>query len=139
MSPLDLTAAGTLIQILCVLQGLAGHLAMALLHVRGLLLGNGAKHRLPEVGEQRRNGNGDGQGERGGREEAQRRQLGQSPSERKSEGHCLTWPEGIGGRRVVEICGEIDEAFEGRACLFGSFGRTSFCTVRGSHARPDRE
>jgi hypothetical protein len=90
MSPLDLTAAGALVEILCVLQGLAGHLAMTLLHVRGLLLRYGAKHRLPEVGEQRRNRNGDGQGKRGGREEAERRQLGQSPSERKREGHVRT-------------------------------------------------
>jgi hypothetical protein len=87
MSPFDLTAAGALVKILCVLQGLAGHLTVALLHVRGLLLGNSAKHRLPEVGEQRRNRNGDGQSQRGGREEAERRQLGQSPSERKREGH----------------------------------------------------
>lgn len=94
MSPLDLTAAGALVQILCVLQGLAGHLAMAFLHVRGLLLGDSAQHRLPEVGEQRRNRNGDGQGESGCREEAKRRPLGQSPSERKSEGHCSTWTEG---------------------------------------------
>lgn len=94
MSPLDLTAAGALVKILCVLQGFAGHLAMTLLHVRGLLLGNSAKHRLPQIGEQRRNRNGDRQGESGGREEAKRRQLGQSPSERKSEGHVRL------GRRV---------------------------------------
>lgn len=87
MSPLDLAAARALVEILRILQGFSGHLAMAFLHVRGLFLGNSAKHRLPEVGEQRRNRNGDGQGEGGGRKEAERRQLGQSPSERKREGH----------------------------------------------------
>ena len=51
MSPLDLTAAGTLVQTLYILQGFASHLTMALFHVRGLLLGDGAENGLPEIGE----------------------------------------------------------------------------------------
>ena len=57
MSPLDLTATGTLVQTLYILQGFASHLTMALLHVRGLLLGDGAENGLPEIGEQRRDRN----------------------------------------------------------------------------------
>lgn len=137
MSPLDLAAAGALVEILYILQGFAGHLAMTLLHVRGLLLGNGAQHRLPEVGEQRRDRDGNGQGESGGREKAERRQLGQSPSERKREGHHSTRRSGmIVEAKVVEICGEIDEAFEGRACLFGP---TRFAQFGENHASPNQE
>lgn len=57
MSPLDLTAAGTLVQTLYILQGFASHLTMTLLHVRGLLLGDGTEDGLPEIGEQRRDCN----------------------------------------------------------------------------------
>lgn len=130
MSPLDLAAAGALVEVLYILQGFTGHLTVALLHVRGLLLGNGAQHRLPEVGEQRRNGDGDGQGESGGREEAERRQLGQSPSERKREGHGSTRRRECdrGGESGGDFAEKSTEAFEGRACLIWA---NSFCTVRG--------
>lgn len=57
MSPLDLTAAGTLVETLYILQGFASHLAMALLHVRGFLLGDGTENGVPEIGEQRRDRN----------------------------------------------------------------------------------
>lgn len=51
MGPLDLTAAGTFVEALHILQGLSCHLPMALLHVRSLLLRDSAKDRVPEVGE----------------------------------------------------------------------------------------
>lgn len=69
MSPLDLPAAGALVEALHILQGLACHLTVAFLHVRGLLLGDGAEDGFPEVGEDGRNGDGDRQGQ--GVEEAE--------------------------------------------------------------------
>lgn len=43
MRALDLTTARTFVEVLNIFQSLTSHLTMALLHVRGLLLGNGAK------------------------------------------------------------------------------------------------
>lgn len=73
MGPLDLTTAGACIEVIHILQGLACHLPVALLHMGGLLFRNSAEDGVPEVGEQRRNGDRDGQGE--GLEEAERRNL----------------------------------------------------------------
>lgn len=64
MSPFDLATPRALVQALHVLESFACHLTVAFFHVRGLLLGDGAEDGFPEVGEDRRNGDGDRQGER---------------------------------------------------------------------------
>jgi hypothetical protein len=51
VSALKLTATGALVEALHVFKSLAGHESMTLLHVRGLLLGNGTQDRFPNVGE----------------------------------------------------------------------------------------
>lgn len=51
MSTLDLTTTRASIEALYVLEGLAGHLSMTFLHVGGLLLGNSAQDRVPEIRE----------------------------------------------------------------------------------------
>ena len=73
MGPLDLTTAGASVETFHILQGLACHLPMALLHMRGLLFWNSAEDGVPEVDEQRRNCDRDGQRE--GLEEAERTNL----------------------------------------------------------------
>lgn len=64
MSPFDLATARALVQVLHVLKGFACHLTVPFLHMRGLLLGDGAEDGFPEVGKDRRNIDRDGQGER---------------------------------------------------------------------------
>lgn len=49
MRALDLTTAGTLVETLEVLQSFTSHLAVSLLHVRGLLLRHSPQDRLPDV------------------------------------------------------------------------------------------
>lgn len=85
MRPLNLTAGGTFIQSLNILQGLASHLTMALFHMRGLILGDSAEDGFPEIGEQRRDGDGDGESE-GGRDAGTG---SEEPRERRqhSQGH----------------------------------------------------
>lgn len=136
MSPLDLTAAGALVETLYILQGFAGHLAMALLHVRGLLLGNGAEDGLPKVSEQRRNRDGYRQGERGGRQEAERRQLGQSPSERKREGHLVSRQRVSWRRRWWRFAEKSMKLLKVEPA---SFGRTRFAQFGDNHASPNLE
>lgn len=49
MGTLDLATAWAFIKALHILEGLAGHLSMTLLHVGGLLLRNGAQDRIPKI------------------------------------------------------------------------------------------
>lgn len=49
MGTLDLATAWAFIKTLHILEGLAGHLSMTLLHVGGLLLGNSAQDRVPKI------------------------------------------------------------------------------------------
>lgn len=65
MRPLDLTAGGAFVQTLNILQSLSCHLPMALFHMRSLVLGDSAEDGFPEIGEQGRNGDGDGESEGG--------------------------------------------------------------------------
>ena len=63
MSPLDVAATRAFTEALDILQSFSSHLPMSFLHVRGLFLRDGAEDGIPEVGEQRRNSDGDsGQG-----------------------------------------------------------------------------
>lgn len=85
MGALDLATSWALVQRLDILQGLSGHLAVALLHVGGLLLGDGAEDGFPEIGEERGNGDGDGKGECEG-EDGGRHAQGRGGEETKSHG-----------------------------------------------------
>lgn len=71
MSPLDLTTPGALVQTLDILQGLARHLPMSLLHVGGLLLRDRAEDGLPEIRQEWRDGDGDGEGHGGSEDRCQ--------------------------------------------------------------------
>lgn len=85
MGALDLAASWTLVQRLDVFQSLAGHLTVALLHVGGLLLGDGAEDGFPEIGEERGDSDGDGEGECGGESGRHAQGLGE---ETESHGVC---------------------------------------------------
>jgi hypothetical protein len=56
---LDLTTAWALDEVGRILEGLAGHLAMALLHMGGLLLGDGTQDRFPQIRQNSRDVEGD--------------------------------------------------------------------------------
>lgn len=98
MGALRLTAAGALVQTLNILQTLSSHLTVAFLHVRGLLLGDGAEDGFPEIGEQRRNGDGDGDGGEGEGEDGGREAR---PGGEETEGH--------GGKQCSDqvLCSEV--------------------------------
>lgn len=66
MCALGCTTARASVNIDAVLEGLTGHLPAALLPVRGLLLRDGTKYGLPDIGGCRGDANGHGNREDGG-------------------------------------------------------------------------
>lgn len=80
---LDGTAAGALAQAVDVLEGLSGHLPVALAGVRRLVLGDGAEDRLPDVAEQAGDVEADagqGDGERGEQARGEARRVEVDPA-----------------------------------------------------------
>jgi hypothetical protein len=88
VSAFDLTAAWALVQRLDILQGLAGHLTVTLLHVGGLLLGDGAEDGFPKIGEERGDSDGDWEGESEG-DKSRRDAQGRRGEETQSHGEVV--------------------------------------------------